>query len=257
MTTTLMGQSFGALREATHNTRLESQEIGTLRALVDEHRVLVLRGFDPLSSDQFEAYAQGWGEILQWPFGSILNVVVDPAAKNYLFTCGSVPHHWDGAFADRVPGLQIFQCLASQPNSGGETVFCDTTRIWQQATAEQREYWSKITVTYETEKLAHYGGETRAALVSTHPISQETTLRFAEPPDQDTAPLNPLSLRVEGGNLEDLLAGLRPLLYSPQFCYTHSWQPGDFLIADNHALLHARRPFHAHVARHLQRIHII
>lgn len=233
-------------------------DVPKLRQQVLQHKVLLLRGYPALDSQDFVAYAQGWGEILRWNFGEILNVQVDPQAKNYLFTCGSVPHHWDGAFTQQVPFLQLFQCLASPgPGSGGETVFCDSGRLWREASAEQQRRWASIQINYHTEKLAHYGGSLRAPLVAQHPLTGETTLRFAEPPDQHTAPLNPLELEVEGADLEELLAELRPLLYSPDYCYEHAWQSGDFLVADNHALLHARRPFAQAASRHLQRIHIL
>lgn len=234
-------------------------DIGWLQKAVLEHRVVVLRGFEALDRGDFEAFAARFGAILRWNFGAVLDVVVDGDAKNYLFTSGSVPHHWDGAFAEKVPFLQIFQCLAapnSSQNQGGETVFCDTTRLWNAASPQQQARWNAVEITYHTEKIAHYGGEICADLVSRHPISGQTTLRFAEPPDAQTAPLNPLFLEADGAPLDELLRELQPLLYSPQFCYVHDWHDGDFILADNHALLHARRAFSPGAKRHLQRIHI-
>jgi len=244
--------------QAQSGQSLADLDIARLREEVLQHRVLVLRGFAALDSQEYIDCASGWGEILRWNFGEILNVRVDPQATNYLFTCGNVPHHWDGAFAAQVPFLQLFQCLESPgPGSGGETVFCDTVRLWKQASEEQRQRWSGVRVHYQTDKLAHYGGSICAPLVARHPLTGETTLRFAEPPDEETAPLNPLSLEVEGAALPELLQELRPLLYSDDYCYNHCWQPGDYVIADNHALLHARRPFREAASRHLQRIHIL
>ena len=245
------------------NTELSSLDTSVLRKFVLDHRVIVLRGFSPMSREEFEGYAAGWGDLLLWKFGAILDVVVDPQAVNYLFTNGSVPHHWDGAFAETVPFLQIFQCLAApaeaggETGAGGETVFCDTTRLWAGATEEQQARWAATTISYSTDKLAHYGGRITANLVARHPITGETTLRFAEPPDAQTAPLNPLSLEVEGDTLANLMKELQPLLYAADNCYVHDWQEGDYVIADNHALLHARHAFAANASRHLQRIHII
>lgn len=248
-------EPFGLLAESDGQP-LTSLNIDILRQLVLRHRLVVLRGFAPMERTEFEAYAAGWGEILRWPFGAILDVVVDPQARNYLFTTGSVPHHWDGAFAEAVPFLQLFQCLQSgPPGCGGETVFCDTPRLLASSGTDR---WADLTITYETDKLAHYGGRIQAPLLGRHPLTGETTLRFAEPPDEHTAPLNPLHLSLESGDdVGRLVAELRPLLYDRRFCYEHAWQAGDYLIADNHALLHARRPFRADVPRHLQRIHIL
>lgn len=253
---------FGLQIESDHaSAPLASLDVAELREQVLQHRVLVLRGFAPLDRSAFEEYAHNWGEILMWKFGAILDVVVDPNAQNYLFTHGSVPHHWDGAFAETVPFLQLFQCLAApggaeSSDDGGETVFCDTTRVWNEAPIELQESWKGTTVSYRTEKVAHYGGDIRADLVSHHPLTGETTLRFAEPPDAETAPLNPLSLQVEGSTLEALMQELQPRLYADDYCYVHPWQAGDYVIADNHALLHARKAFRPTASRHLQRIHI-
>ncbi|WP_439621978.1 hypothetical protein [Gemmata sp.] len=81
-----------------------------LRELVLRDRVVVCRGFTPEPTQHaLAAYAAGWGSLLQWDFGTVFEVVEHEAPKNYLFASGSVPYHWDGAFAERVPWLQVFQ----------------------------------------------------------------------------------------------------------------------------------------------------
>lgn len=260
---------FGLKIEAQEpGVSLGSLDVAELRALVLQNRVLVLRGFAPLGREAFQEYAATWGELLLWNFGAILDVVVAADAQNYLFTHGSVPHHWDGAFADTVPFLQIFQCLAApgdsgapetatgSANLGGETVFCDTTRVWNAASPQLQASWAQTTVGYRTDKLAHYGGQISAPLVSHHLVTGETTLRFAEPHNAETAPLNPLFLEVQGNSLDALLQDLQPRLYADEYCYVHEWREGDFVIADNHALLHARKAFAPGASRHLQRIHV-
>ncbi len=46
-------------------------------------------------------------------------------------------------------------------------------------------------------------------------------------------------------------------MYDPRCMYRHSWHQGDYLIYDNHALLHGRSKIEGNIARHLQRIHIL
>ncbi|MEP6923986.1 MAG: TauD/TfdA family dioxygenase, partial [Pyrinomonadaceae bacterium] len=235
--------------------------IEELRKLAQKHRLIVLRGFAPLSEDNLIEFCSSWGALLKWNFGMVLNLFVHDVPKNYLFTNGDVPLHWDGAFAEAVPSYQFFQCLtAPLKNSGGETLFCDTVRVWEDATATQRARWRSVQITYTTDKVAHYGGQVSANLVSEHPQTGQETLRFAEPTNQDTESLNPLTLEVKGVPPEEvnqLLRDLLKTLYAPEHCYAHQWIDGDFLIADNHALLHGRRPFLAHSPRHLQRVHIL
>jgi alpha-ketoglutarate-dependent taurine dioxygenase len=231
-----------------------------LRAMAEDHGLLLLRGFAPLSRDALVAYAATMGEIYTWDTGAVLDLVAHAQPKNYLFAPGSVPLHWDGAFRERAPSLQFFQCLrAPLPGTGGETQFCDTTRVLSRASPRERARWEDVAITYATERVAHYGGTFTARLVSPHPRSGRPTLRLGLPSDEDTSPENPVEVRVEGmspvaGAM--LVAGLRERLYLPAHCYVHAWRDGDFLIADNHALLHGRRAFSACSPRHLQRVHL-
>jgi alpha-ketoglutarate-dependent taurine dioxygenase len=114
------------------------------------------------------------------------------------------------------------------------------------ATPEQRRRWEGITVTYNTDKVVHYGGTFTAPLLGRHPVSGEAVLRYAEPVED----LNPVRLEV-------LLEEMRLLLYDPAACYDHVWRTGDVVLADNHALLHGRRAFTQAAPRHLRRVNIL
>lgn len=231
----------------------------TLADLTVDNRVLVLRGFPLLDVDDLVAYCERWGDVLTWDFGKVLNLVVREDPKNYLFTRGPVPYHWDGAFAAATPDYFLFQCRHAPGGAGGETVFCDTTRAIRAMPRKRLEAWSDVTVTYRTDKAAHYGGDVTWPLVSRHPRTGEPILRYAEPlPEKEF--LNPLFVEVNGladGTGEQLLDELRDLLYRPEFCYAHGWRDGDVVVVDNHALLHGRRPFLGDASRWLERIQII
>jgi alpha-ketoglutarate-dependent taurine dioxygenase len=253
---------FGLLLEATEpQSDIRKLSIPQLRQLTWEHSLIVLRGFSSLQEEVLPDYCTNWGTLLTWDFGTVLNLVVHDNPQNYLFTTGNVPFHWDGAFAKAVPSFLFFQCLqAPSAGSGGESLFCHTTRVLQNATPEERQAWQKINITYKTQKLAHYGGKITAPLVSQHPITDNSILRFAEPLNEDSVHLNPLFLEISGlasGKPNQFLNDLIARLYLPQHCFAHQWQEGDILIADNHALLHGRNPFLANSPRHLQRVHIL
>jgi alpha-ketoglutarate-dependent taurine dioxygenase len=111
-----------------------------------------------------------------------------------------------------------------------------------------------------TEKVAHYGGRITAPLAARHPVTGARTLRYAEPPNADTADLNALAVEapdLSTAELADLLGELNAAVHDPRHCYAHAWQQGDFLVADNHLLLHGRHAFRSHSPRHLQRVHIL
>src|SRR5262249_55989695 len=111
----------------------------------------------------------------------------------------------------------------------------------------------RASATYATQKVAHYGGTFTSPLLSRHPVSGEEILRFAEP----VADLNPVSVTMHGLDGEAFFAGMRRRLRDPSLCHAHAWRVGDVLVADNHALLHGRRPFTRSARRHLRRVNVL
>jgi alpha-ketoglutarate-dependent taurine dioxygenase len=241
----------------TPGSALATLSVPELRSAVAAHRLAVLRGFAAPSNEEMMDFCRQLGEILEWEFGSVNELQVRPDARNYLHTNREVPFHWDGAFVGRVPHYIFFHCrVAPPPGSGGETTFCDTIRLLERATPDQRRRWEGIAVTYSTEKVVHYGGTFTSPLVSRHPASGQPVLRFAEPVED----LNPVRLTIHGLPAEEqptFLAEMHRLLNDPALCYAHDWREGDIVIADNHALLHGRRAFRASAPRHLRRVNVL
>jgi alpha-ketoglutarate-dependent taurine dioxygenase len=220
--------------------------------LLLEHRVVILRGQKPMEREAFVKFAEQFGQVLEWEFGAINDLVAKPDAKNYLYTNRAVPFHWDGAFVGKIPRAILFQCLeAPAAGTGGETLFADTTRILEIATHEQRARWVKTRVTYSTEKVVHYGGTFTSPVLAEHPISKAPIIRFAEP----VSDLNPVSLAIEGEG--PLVEEMGRLLRDPRVLYAHSWRDGDVVLADNHALLHGRNAFADGAKRRIQRINVL
>jgi len=195
-----------------------------------------------------------WGPLLEWEFGRVMDMQVKPETKNYLFTHEHVPYHWDGAF-HQTPRYLVFQCLqAPQSGCGGETFFCDTVKVWQSAQDAQKQLWKNTTITYKTKKLAHYGGKITQSMVSKHPYTCDTIIRYAEPV---SSRLNPVSININHPDQQQFIDNMHSLLYQENHMYTHTWQTGDYLIADNYALLHGRHAFGNLSPRHLRRIQVM
>ncbi|GAA5089676.1 TauD/TfdA dioxygenase family protein [Nocardia iowensis] len=244
----------------TAGQSLADVPIDDLLATVLATKVTVLRGYGLLDKAELEQYCRAAGELLRWDFGTILDLVVRDDPQNYLFDKGDVPFHWDGAFAAQVPRFFLFQCLrGSSPGAGGETVFSDTTQVYREAPEDLRKLWAQTTITYRTDKLAHYGGLAKWPLLGTHPVTGATTIRYAEPLDPAKY-LNPLFLTLEGIAPEDgvrVMEDLRERLHDPRYCYAHPWETGDIVVVENHALLHGRNGFSGSAERHVQRIQIV
>ncbi len=249
---------FGVVVESKRQgADLRAVSVPVLKGWVDDHRVVVLRGFAPLAGPAMPQFCQRLGELLEWDFGAVNELRVQADARNYLYTNNAVPFHWDGAFAGRIPHYIFFHCETAPPQeSRGETLFCDTIRLIKRATPRRREVWRRTVITYTTEKIVHYGGTFTSPMISRHPTSGEETLRFAEPVED----LNPVRLEIKGIPEEaraDFLRDMHRRLNDPNVCYRHQWSSGDVLIADNHALLHGRRAFDRPRERHIRRVNIL
>src|ERR1700747_3627176 len=87
---------FGVEVTAAQATHLENVGASVLKEWIAKHRYVLLRGFAPLSTDDMMRLARHLGEPLEWEFGAINELVAKPDAKNYIYTTGAVPFHWDG-----------------------------------------------------------------------------------------------------------------------------------------------------------------
>lgn len=223
-------------------------DVDQLKAWVDVHRLVVLRGLDEVPAWALPALAQRLGPLQPWPFGAVHEIRIKESPKNYLYTDREVPLHWDGAFAEEVPHWLVFVCPeAPAPDAGGQTTFVDTVD------PDLPPSWSNARFRYETEKLAHYGGRFDADLVDTHPTLGKRVLRFAEPV-QD---LNPVHVEGVGEGDDALIEEIATHLHRPERMLAHDWRAGDVVIADNHALLHGRRAFTRPAARTLLRVNVL
>jgi alpha-ketoglutarate-dependent taurine dioxygenase len=251
-------EPFGVVvRAAVEGTHAGEIPARLFEEWVGRHGVVVARGFASLDAGALPEFGRRFGEVLEWDFGEVNDLRVRKGAKNYLYTNHEVPFHWDGAFVGRVPRYIVFQCDAAPPRgAGGETLFCDTRRLLERVSPDEREAWGRINITYSTEKIVHYGGAFTSPLLTRHPVGGEPVLRYAEPVDD----LNPVRLEIEGVAAEAraaFLLDMRRRLRDTEVCYAHEWRDGDILIADNHALLHGRRAFAESAPRHIRRVNVL
>lgn len=240
---------------------LEGLHPADVAGWVAKHRLVVLRGFAPLSSDGLMDFARRFGPLLRWEFGEVLNLKVEENPQNHLFRGGRVEMHWDGAYLTEVPPYSLFQCLhSSQTQPGGETLFTHTPRVVENLDDAELARWSAARIRYSTAKAAHYCGDVTVPLIGRHPRTGEPVVRFIEPYNEDNLDINPVQVHVEGlseAEQEPFLRRVIGHIYAPEVMYRHAWQSGDFLIYDNLALLHGRARLAGNASRRLQRVHIL
>lgn len=240
---------------------LSEIDISNIVDWLANYHLLLFRGFSPFDSSEFINYARKLGPLLEWEFGELLNLRMEEKPLNHLFNSGRVEMHWDGAYLTEQPKYSIFQCLnADDTFPGGETIFTNTVKLLKSMSDDDLSEWRSMSISYKTDKAAHYGGNVEIPLICKHPHLQKEVVRFIEPFNEDNIEVNPVEVGIQGIPLErqkEKLLTVINKIYSDDVMYQHHWKKGDFLIYDNNALLHGRNKLQHNVNRHLQRIHIL
>ncbi len=188
-------------------------------------------------------------KLLEWDFGKVMEMKHSPSNENYLFSDEGVPLHWDGAFHE-VPAYIIFYCTNINSDKGGESLFVNTTKLFQSLNAKEKEELKKIRLEFSTEKLAHYGGKIEVPLLADHRSNGQKILRIAS---EVKTKKNPVKRRTISGSHE-LCQKLDKLAHEPSHLYEHQWLKGDLLIVDNDTFLHGRNPLGENTARSFYRV---
>ena len=263
---------------------LDQLPLHTIRSLGLNHSLVLFRGFESLSQDEFRSAASQIGSIQSWVFGDIL--VVKSARTglqlNNVLTNEAMPMHFDGTFKTQLdengnvvpdaPLFQFFHCAHAGTDSddqGGQTLFADTNAILRRelikyGVANDQDIKCKIS----TPKNDSFGGDSLSIdLVQTHPLTGCDILRYHEPWPQSKTSKNPTDVSLSCGRdyvdpytlkqitPDGLIEVIDAALFSRQFCFRHTWLKGDFVLADNFALMHMRTAF-ADCDRELWRIHL-
>ncbi|MFI2242067.1 TauD/TfdA dioxygenase family protein [Streptomyces chrestomyceticus] len=261
--TTAAPGPFGVLITATGpGVPVTAVPVPWLRDLTRRHHLVALRGFTaPADATELDAYARTWGEVMEWPFGTVFDVRAHQDPEDHVFDTGFMPLHWDGMYVDFVPEFQVFHCVAAPGAAeGGGTLFCDTTRVLADADEETLERWRGLTLRYRNAKVSHYGGLVVSPLIEPHPDAGFPVMRFLEPVPDGEHIINQPDVHVDGLEGEAAtaeLAAIRDAAYDPRHVYVHAWQQDDIVIADNYTLLHTRVPYRRGLPRHLRRVHVL
>lgn len=190
------------------------------------------------------------GELLEWDFGSIMEMKYDSKASNYLFSDEDVPLHWDGAF-HKEPMQLLFYCIESQGN-GGETVFVDTVAICNDLTQDEILELSTIQATYKTKKLAHYGGEITVDILQYDNRLKANILRLAS---KVVTAKNPVIRELS--KQSKVIRKIEKMFKDNKYRYEHKWNPGDLILVDNFRYLHGRNSLGKNINRQFLRAQLL
>lgn len=242
----------------------------TVRAALEEHSVLVLRGQD-VSDDAQLAFSRRFGPLEVTKIGSLgyrTNLVVlktldekgDVVPEDHRLALENKANqlwHTDSSFKS-VPALASVLSSRVVPARGGETEYVSTRLAFErldpalQRRLEDSFAWHEYA--YSRSKIAPdlAGPAERAALppqcwrlVWQNPVNGRKALYMASH-----------TYAIEGMEPEAaqaLLGELTRAATAPGASYLHSWREGDVVMWDNRAVMHRGRPWPAGEPRHMVR----
>ena len=248
---------------------ISDADFSALRAALDQHAVLVLRG-QPIDDAQQVAFARRFGVLERTRLGAqgqgseltiLTNIgpdgaVVPPSNRQWINTLANQLWHSDSSFKP-IPALASILAGRIVPANGGETEFIDMRIVWN---ALPDAWKVEIEGLVAIHNLAH----SRSQVDPAHMTTQE---RAGVPPVRQPMmrllPSGERSLYI-GSHVEavegmapdaarSLLDRLMAFATQPEHVYTHAWEPHDLLIWDNRSTLHRGRPFDPVQPRYLVR----
>ncbi len=240
---------FGIRLDVAPGTGIRELRRAHVLQLLFEHKLVVVRGLDPLGHEQLLAFAADdpARELLPWNFGPSQTTAPSRA---------EVGPHWDGAFY-LEPRVLVYHCVAApRGSSGGQTTFVDSESLWTDAPPSRRALWKKLELTLETNTNAPHSGRVTVPMVQHHPDKPVTIVRYAETTEGGPIPIHLEVAGLKNVPLESFREEMHELLASKKYLYEHDWRENDLVLADNFSLLHGRRAISEAGPRHLLRVQI-
>jgi taurine dioxygenase len=219
-------------------------DFDTVHTALLDHGVIALRSQD-FSPDEQVSFSRRWGEVECRPLGSrptarsadAQNLPPEVVAIEYE-PGKSIPTdewHCDATYLPAPPAITM-ATLRVQPEAGGDTMFASLSAAYDDLSSQLKEFLEPLWAIHELPpnegpQTGPRPGPFRHPVVTTHPESGKKILYINKKH----------TTRIEGltpGESRMVLDYLFQHQTRPEYVYRHRWQPGDFVIWDNRAVLH-------------------
>lgn len=273
---------FGAIVEGVDVAgRPTPAAVASLKAVLHQHNLLVLRGQDSPDPEQFSAFMAGLGTLARpaeqgkgraesraatstaaaRPELVLLTNRITEQGRAVGYTGAGhrgLGWHSDYSWADSVSVIAALEAL-TVPSWGGETAFANMYAAYDALDPDERDLCRRLhavhslpeNIDYRVDGESEQPGSTRVRpLVATNPYTGRRALY-----------LSSLYTTRIVGLPEDEAADLRDRLVehstAPRFVLTHSWQAGDLVLWDEIGLVHRRLPFDESEPRMMRQIALV
>ena len=228
MDITTLPVGFGVAIANLDLRKASPQDAAQLRAALLEHGLLVIRDQSLTPAEQIAASAM-FGELETFPHRAPDRLPqIFPVASRAEEGYTEVGRYWhsDGSFRE-VPTAISFWHSVTEPEQGGETLFTDLQQAYAELPQELKEDIASV-------RTIHRNGVIHP-LVMPHPatcipaiyLNMGLTAGIVSYPP-------PLSAR--------LMTAIDEHLSRPGATYSHHWQAGDVVVADNYHMAHQATP---------------
>jgi alpha-ketoglutarate-dependent taurine dioxygenase len=283
------GAALGAVVHGAHVTGdMSEAEFEKIWAALDEHLVLVFRGHDTPSYEEFLSFGRRFGHIPKTGLTTgahpehneilIVSNLVENDRKIGVGDAEWMDWHTDYSFRPRVSQVGFLEAVEVPASGGGQTLFTNMYALYESLPPEQRRRLHSYRVQhalrsgYEETIQEEYQGEVSIAEAA---MAGAGTPAAAIQPEDGTSTVHPLIARnprtgrravyVSSLNTKRVLelapeqsqALIEELLMhagSPAYTYAHTWLPGDIVMWDELGTIHAKSAFNPDERRILRQV---
>lgn len=268
--TPIPGAALGAVVHGAQVTGdMDTTRAEEIRAALDAHLVLVLRGHETPSYEEFLAFGRCFGHIPKTGLTSgahpdhneilIVSNLLEDGRRIGVGDAGWMDWHTDYSFRPRVSQIGFLEAVEVPASGGGETLFTDMYALYESLSPEER----RRLRSYRVRHALRTGYEETIE----EELQGEVTLGERAgriQPEDGTSTVHPLIARnprtgrrsvyvstlntkrivdLAPGDSRELLDQLLSHAGKPQYTYAHTWQPGDIVMWDQLGTVHAKRAF--------------
>ncbi|APY85877.1 TauD/TfdA family dioxygenase [Streptomyces alfalfae] len=268
--TPIPGAALGAVVDGAHvSGDMDEAQANEIWAALDAHLVLVFRGHETPTYEEFLAFGRRFGHIPKTGLTSgahpdhneilIVSNLVEDGRKIGVGDAGWMGWHTDYSFRPRVSQVGFLEAVEVPPSGGGETLFTDMYALYESLPAEERrrlhsyrvrhalrtgyeetieeELQGEVSLGEDPRRIrAEDGTSTVHPLVARNPRTGRRSVYVSTLNTERIVDLAPDAGR-------ELLDKLLAHAGTPRHTYAHTWRPGDIVMWDQLGTVHAKRAF--------------
>ncbi|AZM51235.1 taurine catabolism dioxygenase [Streptomyces sp. WAC 01529] len=279
--TPIPGAALGAVVDGARVTGgMDTARAEEIWAALDAHLVLVFRGHETPSDEEFLAFGRHFGHIPKTGLTSgahpdhneilIVSNLVEDGRKTGVGDAEWMDWHTDYSFRPRVSQVGFLEALEVPASGGGRTLFTDMYALYESLSLEER----RRLHSYRVRHALRTGYEETIEERLQGEVSLGERAEQIQPED-GTSTIHPLiarnprtgrqSVYVSSLNTKrivdlapddsrELLDELLSHAGRPEFTYAHTWQPGDIVMWDQLGTIHAKEAFDPSERRDMRQV---